>query len=424
MRADTNGTTIESRCAAWFAGDRIRHPDDMNQNTPDVAAPMPIDESDGFTQQRAYAGDVLYTEGMPCTHMYVVKEGVIDIYMMREEKRVVVESLGKGQCFGMTPQVLNGRRTNNAAARTYSELYLIGIETLDQEMNATPKFTRGMVRTLAERLAVAHELIATRVNYQPDVLVYAQLLNLLGMADLGRHKADLKGQQGQPVLASPALTDVFANARALLGHSDVHIRDSIGKLLMLHLIRIEDEKGNGKRVIFSPKDIVLQARKIASTHKDQGKLDYEYVNVDEFSALVDVDRSTLLRKLAGSEFAEDIFTFRKSEILRLLNDKGKKFFSDRKIKPPEEFTDISDIEFADQKSVFEAVSRCDTYDLAKLLSTIPEESVKSKILASLSRAKREEVEHDLATVGEVDAVEVLQIGKLIIGQVKHKMTQR
>ncbi|MGS0757957.1 hypothetical protein ACVBEH_26735, partial [Roseateles sp. GG27B] len=87
----------------------------------------------------------------------------------------------------------------------------------------------------------------------------------------------------------------------------------IGKLVMLHLVRIADEKGNGKRVIFAPKDIVAQARKVANTNKDLDKLDYEYVNVAEFASLVDVDRSLLLKKLAGSEFAEDIFTFRKSE---------------------------------------------------------------------------------------------------------------
>ena len=73
-------------------------------------------EKGNFSQMRAFAGDVLYTEGMPGTHMYVIKEGEVDIYMIREEKRVVVETLGRGQCFGMTPRLLNGSRTNNAVA--------------------------------------------------------------------------------------------------------------------------------------------------------------------------------------------------------------------------------------------------------------------------------------------------------------------
>lgn len=396
----------------------------MNKDVKNKAntAPMPIDESGHYTQQRAYAGDIIYTEGMACSHMYVVKEGEVDIYMIREEKRVVVETLGRGQCFGMVPRLLNGSRTNNAVAKTYCELYLIDNETLDTDLRETPKLIRGILRTLAEQATAANELIATRVNYQPDILVYAQLLYILGIADIGKQKAEAKGAQS--ALASPALSEVFSSARALLGHSDVHIRNSVGTLMMLHLIRIDDEKGNGKRVIFAPKDIVAQARKIASNHKDQGKLDYEYINVDEFSALVDVERATLLKKLAGSEFAEDIFTFRKTEVMRLLNDKGRKFFAERKIKSPEEFTDIADIEFADQKSVFEVISRCDLYDLAKLLSTVEEQTVKAKILGALPRAKREEVESDLASMPAVDPIEVLQIGKGIIQGIKDAMLKR
>ena len=390
----------------------------------DAVVSMPIEDDAHFTQQRFYAGDVIYTEGMACSNMYVIKDGEVDFYLIREEKRVVVRTLGKGQCFGMTPRLLNGNRTTNACARTYCELYLVENDKLDAELHALPKLMHGILRTLADQSALANELIATRVNYQPDLLVYAQLLYILGIADIGKQKAETVVNQAHSALASPALSDVFSTARALLGHSDVHIRSCLGKLVMLHLVRIADEKGNGKRVIFAPKDIVAQARKISDTHKDHGKLDYEYVNVDEFSALVDVDRSTLLKKLAGSEFAEDIFTFRKSEIVRLLSDKGRKFFADRKIKSPEDFTDISDIEFADQKSTFDVISRCDVYDLAKLIGNSSEEIIKIKIMACLSRSKQEELEGDISNLKAVDPIEVQQIGKAIIFNIKEKMMKR
>lgn len=382
---------------------------------------MPVGPDEGFTQQRFYAGDVLYTEGMPAHHLYVIKEGSVDLYMVREEKRVVVETLGPGQCFGVPAQLVNGRRANNAAARSYCELYLIGYDTLESELAETPRFTRGLLRSLVERLDVAHELIATRVNYQPDILVYAQLLQLLGMAETGRPKNDARGGSGPAVLASPLLTDVFTQARGLLGHSDVHIRNCIGKLLRLHLIRVDDENGSGKRVIFSPKDIVHQARRITEDHADTEKVSYEYVSVDEFAAMVDVDRSLLLKKLAGSEFSEDIFTFRKSEVVRLLNDKGKKFFADRKIKTPDQFTDVEDLAFADQKSLFDAVGRCDLYDLAKLLCSLEDEALRQKLLACLARSKREEVQQDMASMGAVDPMEVLQTGRALVAAVREKM---
>jgi len=146
-------------------------------------APMPFGPDTVFTQQRVYAGDVLYTENMPAHHMYVVKEGIVDIYMIREEKRVVVESLGAGQCFGMAPHVGKGaKRVNNAAARTYCELYLVSNDVLDADMQKAPTLTTSLLKALSDRLSTAHEIIATRVNYQPEVMVYAQLLHLLGVA--------------------------------------------------------------------------------------------------------------------------------------------------------------------------------------------------------------------------------------------------
>jgi len=400
----------------------VQRPNTMNTSTARVSAlPMPVGPDEGFTQQRFYAGDVLYTEGMPGHHLYVIKEGAVDIYMVREEKRVVVETLGPGQCFGVPAQLAQGRRSNNAAARSYCELYLVGYDTLEEELADTPKFTRGLLRALVERLEVAHELIATRVNYQPEILVYAQLLHLLGIAEVGRPRNDGRSGGGQPVLASPLLTEVFAQARGLLGHSDTHIRNSIGKLVRLHLVRVEDETGQGKRVMFSPRDIVAQARRITEDHEDTAKVSYEYVSVDEFAAMVDVDRSLLLKKLAGSEFSEDIFTFRKSEVVRLLNDKGKKFFADRKIKTPEEFSDVDDLAFADQKSLFDVVAKVDLYDLAKLLRSLDDEALRQKLLTCLSRSKREEVEQDMAGMGAVDPIEVLQTGKALVSAVREKM---
>lgn len=392
---------------------------DFLQRSPTMSVPIGPDE--GFTQQRFYAGDVLYTEGMPGHHLYVIKDGSVDLYLVREEKRVVIETLGPGQCFGVPTQQAQGRRGHNAAARSYCELYLVSHDTLDSELAETPRFTRGLLRSLVERLAVAHELIAMRVNYQPDILVYAQLLHLLGIAEIGKPKNDIRASAAQPVLASPLLTDVYTQARGLLGHSDMHIRNCLGKLMRLHLIRVDDEKGTGKRVIFSPRDIVNQARRVADGQEDTEKVSYEYVSVDEFAAMVDADRSLLLKKLAGSEFAEDLFTFRKSEVVRLLNDKGKKFFTDRKIKTPDEFTDVNDLVFADQKSLFDAVGRCDLYDLAKLLRSLDDDTVRQKLLNCLSRSKREEVEQDMAGMGAVDPMEVLQTGKALVSAVREKM---
>jgi len=382
-----------------------------------------IEDGIPFTQVRAYTGDVLFTEKMAGTQVFIIKDGQVDLFLMRDERRVVVESLGKGQCFGMNSSLLNQRRGANAVAATYSEFYVVDSAALEAYMASTPKTIRVFLTTLANRVGVLSELIATRVNYNSEIQVYAELLQILGLAELGARKVDPRSSTDKKVIASVVLADFFARARSILGHADPHIRHITGKLLGLHLIRIEDD-GNGKRVYFSPNDIVLQARKHSMDDKDKGKVDYEYVTVNEFAAMVEVDRSLLLTKLARSEFSEDIFTFRKSEVIRLLDTKGKKFFSDRKIKSPEEFVDIEDIEFADGKSVVEVLAPVDAFDLAKLLSRMEAGAAKDKILNSLPRSKRQEVDSDMEGLTNADAIEVNQIGQRIIGKVKERMLSR
>lgn len=383
-----------------------------------------------FSQVRAFAGDVLFKEGMPAAHLYVIKEGEVDLYHVRDEKRTVIETLRKGQCFGVDTRRPGQPRAHHAAARTYCELYLIDNPAAIQAIQASHDLVQDLLDGLSERLAVAHELIATRVNYQPDLLVYAQLLQLMGQAEIGQPPAGRRTHgahgRGEAPLARPLLQDVFKHAHVLFGHSDRHVRGCIGKLVGLHLVRIEDGPSGSKQLVFAPRDLVAQVRKVVAdaADGDDDKLTYEYVSLDEFAAIVDVDRSVLLRKLSAGEFADDVFTFRRTEIMRLLDTKGRRYFAERKLKPPSEFSEAADVAFADPRALVTAVSRVDSYDLAKLLASLDDEDTKARILGALPARRREDVEQDLKDLRQVDPMESQLLGQTLIQHVKAAMLQR
>lgn len=395
-------------------------------NTASVSRPA---ESTG-TRLRFYAGDLIYTEGMPADHLYVVQDGEVDLFLVRDEKRVVVETLGKGSCFGLAMHLPKQKRTTHAVARSYCELMLIDVGRVTREAGAATELTQNLLRTQAARLAAAHDLIARRVNYQPDLQIYAQVLQLLGLADLARSGGAAAGHRGgttasgAPAMAAPLLQDLVTNVRLMFGHSDKHIREVVGRLVALHLIQVEDGDGSGKRLKFAPRDLPAQVRKVVAANDESERLTYEYIGVDEFAAMVDVERPVLLRKLAEGDFADDVFAFRRAEILRLLNTQGRNYFAQRKIKTPEEFSDVRDLEFADAKSLFAVASAFDTLELAKLLTTLEDGPAKQKILGSLSRARRAEVDADLDGLPPADPVEAQQIGARLVKDVKAQMTRR
>lgn len=384
-----------------------------------TSAALAFCEAGSFSQVRAFAGDVLYTEGMPALHGYVVKEGEVELYLVRDEKRTVVETLRRGQVFGFEPHLGKPVRLQCAAARGYCELYVVDNGAATQALGAASDLLRGLVVSASKRLAAAHELIARRVSFQPELMAYAQMLQLIGMPEL-KPRPEGPG----PELARPPLQAVVNHAQALFGHSDRHIRALLRKLVNLHLIRIEDERGSGKQVVYAPRDIVGQARKSAIDDAEADRQTHQYLSLDEFAALVDVDRGVLLKKLAGDEFAEDVFTFRREEILRVLDRKGRKFFATRKLKSPAEFADLDDLAFADTRAVFDAVARMDSFDIAKLLHGLAEGEARQRILGALSSRRRSDVESDLAGLQVVDPVEAQRLGSALVQQVRDAMMKQ
>jgi CRP-like cAMP-binding protein len=386
-------------------------------------------EAGGFSQMRAFAGDVLYTEGMPALHLYVVKEGEVDLFLMRDEKRTVVETLRRGQCFGFEPHLAQPVRLHGAAARSFCELYVVDNPSAMQALAPASDLLWGLLLTASERLAAAHELVARRVSFQPELLAYAQLLQLAGLAepDLAAESAGAMrrrpGATEAPALARPLVQTLVNQAKLLFGHSDRHVRACLGKLASLHLVRVDDGP-QGKQLVYAPRDILAQVRKAVASDSEAPRQSHQYLNLDDFAALVEVDRGTLLRKLAGGEFAEDLFTFRREEILRLLDSKGRRFFAERRLKAPAEFEVLDDLEFADARAVFDAVARLDSFEVAKLLHGLAEGGARSKILGSLSARRRSEVESDLQGLAAVDAIEVQRLGEALVREVRDAMLRK
>ena len=386
-------------------------------------------EAGGFSQMRAFAGDVLYTEGMPALHLYVVKEGEVDLFLMRDEKRTVVETLRRGQCFGFEPHLAQPVRLHGAAARSFCELYVVDNPSAMQALAPASDLLWGLLLTASERLAAAHELVARRVSFQPELLAYAQLLQLAGLAEPGpaaESAAATRRRPGAteaPALARPLVQTIVNQAKLLFGHSDRHVRACLGKLASLHLVRLDDGP-QGKQLVYAPRDILAQVRKAVAGDTEAPRQSHQYLNLDDFAALVEVDRGTLLRKLAGGEFAEDLFTFRREEILRLLDSKGRRFFAERKLKAPAEFEVLEDLEFADARAVFDAVARLDSFDLAQLLHGLAEGGARTKILGSLSARRRSEVESELEGLAAVDAIEAQRLGQALVQEVRDAMLRK
>jgi hypothetical protein len=144
----------------------------------------------------------------------------------------------------------------------------------------------------------------------------------------------------------------------------------------------------------------------------------ELIELAELETLIGVERKVILNKLSHAEIAEDLFAFRKSGVLNYIETKGVSYFAKRARRPLSELESLSDLEFVDERTLFDAVSAFDTYDLAKLLAATPDPAAGERLLTVMSEARRKEISWIMRRDIKIDALEVQDLEQRFVETVK------
>ncbi len=296
----------------------------------------------------ASPGEVIFSEGsMGNPFMYVIKEGSVEISLTRGERKVVLSTLGRGQFFGEMALLSTEPRSATAKALTYCEFQVIEAEALERLIDKSSPIVRYMLRTLIGMVKRKDELVARHAMGFSVVVAYAQLLELIAAPQVASNK--LKREREAEV--SLPIDEVIDQCMRILRHSRQEVSATLKHLFKLSLITIEsgrpgyrkvrlndkvvtvdDGKPAYQMVRFNHEEIVKKAQNLPES-ANQDLVGYirselELVDLAEIEALVGIDRAAILRKLAQAELAEELFVFRKSAVMRYLDDKGAAYFSD------------------------------------------------------------------------------------------------
>ncbi|WP_298233657.1 cyclic nucleotide-binding domain-containing protein [uncultured Azohydromonas sp.] len=367
-------------------------------------------------------GEVIISEGyVGLPAMYVIKDGQVEISVKRNDERIVLSTLGKGQFFGEGVLLSEGPRNFTAKALTYCELQLIEANVLRSAVDKLPALLRHMLRSLIQSNGQKDETLVQHENIQtqPEFLTYAHVLALMAAASgrrLGEESAML------PV------ADVVKKCRDVTGHARRHVAATLRHMAMLNLIAFDRQPegvnptidsilGNGLNLRFNPREIGQRAQELAR-HNVEGQLrrEQEIIELDDLAALTGVDRSLLLRKLAHGELADALFSFRRSEVLRFVAEKGKDYFAKRPRNA--QLQSLADLMMVDQRILFDALNPIDEFDLAKLLQGTDDAPLRDKLLSCVGKAKRQEIEALLAHGVASDPEEAQHIEEQLLEAVR------
>ena len=99
-----------------------------------------------FLDRRAvYDGEYVFKEGERGDRAYIIQDGAVEIFQIREEKEIVLGRLGKGGIFGEMALVDDKPRMANARSVGTSTVIIIPRRTFAEKMKEADPFIRSLL---------------------------------------------------------------------------------------------------------------------------------------------------------------------------------------------------------------------------------------------------------------------------------------
>ena len=383
---------------------------------------------------RAFApGEVIYSEGYIGTSaIYVIAEGKVEISTKCDERRVVLATLGKGECFGESALLPSEPRGSTAKALSFCRLSVIDAKVVEEELERVSPLLRHLMRTLIRRNKRKDELLATYTNadFLPGIVSYAHLLSLMS----GTESREMQGRRPQSDEVAIPLAEVCKRCHAVAGHPRVHVMAMLKRMEKLNLVALEfgraeflgnapapvaDDTSGRQVVTFDPVRIIERAQRVGGHDLDISiASELELIELADLEALIGVERQLILDKLSRAEIAEDIFAFRRAKVLTYIENNGVAYFSKKKVRAASELESLTDLDLVDDRTLFDALSAFDTYDLAKLLASTTDRSVSERLLSVMTKARQSETSWIMRRDLVINPLEIQDIEQRFIQLVK------
>jgi CRP-like cAMP-binding protein len=112
-----------------------------------------------LVEERVAAGQVICRRGEQGDRFYLVRSGSVEVRLGTGPAGVFLYRLGPGDCFGEMALLMGAVRSADVVALEDSVLWALGREDFAREVSRSVPLLSALSRSLAERLAMANEVI-------------------------------------------------------------------------------------------------------------------------------------------------------------------------------------------------------------------------------------------------------------------------
>lgn len=182
------------------------------------------------------AGTVLFEEGQPGDHMYVVTSGQVEIRRKVGDTDRVLAVLMPGDFFGEMA-ILNGRpRSATAVTRVDSRLLVVEGRMFEAMLRARPEIALHIIKTLATRLENANQHVELLLLPTPNHKVVQCLRH---MAEEQMLLAGGEVTAGTAILVPKRVEDIAVR----VGLAVAEVNDVVDRLRAARLLLLTEDAG-------------------------------------------------------------------------------------------------------------------------------------------------------------------------------------
>ncbi len=241
-------------------------------------------------------GEVIFQEGQPSEHFYILQKGEVEVSIKRHEKRFVINTLGPGDFFGEMGLLSKEPRSASCKALSFVEVVQVNNEDFQKLLKNSHPLTERIINLLLKRLKRLTDL---SINNTATANTFYAVANLLDL--------NFKVAKTDWVLADTMIKQITAT----LGILPHQAKEILQQFTEFSFIRQE---------------VKLQAKsKFSSYAKDEGEVRLFITTNNLLEAAKNIQNNA--SKVFTNTISSDLELMEVKEALELYNIDQKKFYS-------------------------------------------------------------------------------------------------
>lgn len=324
-------------------------------------------------------GDIIFREGEKGNLAFMIQSGSVNIVKNIKGKKNVLATLGPGEIFGEMAIISSSPRVAGAEAATDCTLMILTAKLILVLLKKSHPTVFHLTRILVSRLASVNRTVCENRS-DNSWMTFCNLLHMKhrifstsppDVKPLGISLSEFRKELAD--ITNMPKCDIEKFFKSAMGFNML----SITKIGKHNYISITD-----------PNNFLVIAENLSGDiNKFGGKVSLvDYMDIDDFAAMVESSPEMIYKKIGVGEFPEDICVLHKEATSKWAEKKGVRYFKEakRKRKSIDELEGLEDIIFVDIGTLKQVFRKLGYYKLGILLA-IAEDDAKKRILMSISK---------------------------------------